>query len=66
MASTAKENLDIDDSSGPDVPENQIPILEQPTGSESKTERACREARSSTAMKSYEAAEEKRINDERI
>ena len=51
--------------SGPEVPENQIQILEQSTGSESETEQASREARKWIAIKSYEAAEEKGINDAR-
>ena len=52
--------MDIDNSSGPEVPENQILILEQPTGSEPETEKASREARNRTAMKSYGAAEERK------
>ena len=47
------------------VPETQIPILEQTTGSESETNRASRETRNKNAMKQNEAAEEKRINEEK-
>ena len=50
---------------GPEVPETQIPILEQATGSESDTERANRETRNKNAMKQHESAEEKRINEEK-
>ena len=57
--------MDIDSLSRPEVPENQIPILEQYRGSESDTEQASRESRDRTARKPYEAAEEKRLNDER-
>ena len=34
LARIPKENLDIDCLNGPEVPETQIPILEQGTGSE--------------------------------
>ena len=57
--------LEIDTLSGQDVPENQNAILEQPTGGESETEQARQEAINRTAMKSNEAAEEKRIDEER-
>ena len=53
MAIIAKENLDIDNLNGPEVPENQIPILEQPTGSDLDTESASRHARNKNAKKSY-------------
>ena len=43
----------------------QIPILEQLTASESDTDRASRETRNKNAMKQYEAAEEKRTNEEK-
>ena len=59
LAIIAEENLDIDNLSGPEVPESQIPILEQSTGSESETERASWEARNRSTMKSYATAEEK-------
>ena len=36
LAIIAKDNLDIDILSGPEVPENRIPILKQPTGIESE------------------------------
>ena len=49
---------------GPEVPESQIPILEQSTEKRSKNERASREARNRSTMKSYETAKEKRIYDE--
>ena len=68
LAIIAKENLDIESLHGPEVQETQIPILEQTeqtTGSESDTDRASRETRNRNAMKQYEAAEEKRINEER-
>ena len=61
----AKENLDIDNLSGREVPEVQFPILEQSTGSELENERASREARNRITMKSYEVAEEKRKSDEK-
>ena len=44
---------------------NANPILEQVTGSESDTDRASRETRNKNATKQYEAAEEKRINEEK-
>ena len=43
--------LDIDSLNGPEVPETQTPILEQPTGSEWDSDRASREARNKKAMK---------------
>ena len=61
----AKENLDLESLHGQDIPETQIPILEQATGSESDTERANRESRNKNAMKQYESTEEKRINEEK-
>ena len=64
LAIMANENLDIDNISGPEVPESQIPILEQSTGSESEKERNSREARIRITMNSYEAAQFKRISDE--
>ena len=65
LAIIAKENLDIERLHGPEAPETQIPILIQTTGSESDTDRASRETRNNFAMKQYEAAEEKRINEEK-
>ena len=65
LAIIAKENLDIESLKGPEVPETQIPILEQVTGSESDTDRASRETRNKNAMKQYQAAKEKRINEEK-
>ena len=62
LAIIAKKNLDIDNLSGQEVPQSQISILEQSTGSEPENERASREARNRATMKSYEAAEEKRIS----
>ena len=64
LAIIAKENLDIESLNGPEVPETQTPILEKATGSESDTERATRETRNKNARKHYDAAEEKRINEE--
>ena len=61
----AKENLDLESLHGPEIPETQIPILEQATDSESDTERANRDNRNKNAMKQYESAEEKRINEEK-
>ena len=55
-AVNAKKNLDIESLHGPEVPETQISILEQDTGSESETDRASRETRSRNAMKQFEAA----------
>ena len=65
LAIIAEKNLDIDSLNGPEVPETQIPILELTTGSESDTDRTSRETRNKNAMKQYEAAEEKRINEEK-
>ena len=65
LALIAKENLDIDNLTRPEVPENQVSILEQPTGSESDTEQASREATIRTATKSYEYTEEKRLKEEK-
>ena len=65
LAMIAKENLDIESLRGPEIPEMQIPILEQATDSESDTERANRDNRNKNAMKQYESAEEKRINEEK-
>ena len=65
MAIIAKENQDIERLHGPEVPETQIPILEQVTGSESDTDRASRETRNRNAMIQYETPEEKRINEEK-
>ena len=64
LPTIAKENLNVGNLSGPEVRENQIPIIELSTGSEPEMERASKEARIRTPMKSNEAAEEKRINDE--
>ena len=36
LAIIGKDNLDIDNLSGPEVPENQIPILEQSTSKVSR------------------------------
>ena len=65
IGDNCKRNLDKESLNGPKVPETQIPILEQVTGSESDTDRASRETRNKNAMKQYEAAEEKRINEEK-
>ena len=65
LAIIAKENLDLESLHGPEIPETQIPILEQATGSESDVEKANRESRIKNAMKQYESAEEKRINEEK-
>ena len=65
LAIITKENLDLKILHGPEIPETQIPILEQATGSKSDTERANRENRNKNAMKQYESAEEKRINEEK-
>ena len=65
LAIIAKENLDIESLHGPEAPETQIPNLEQTTGSESGTDRASKETRKKLAIKQYEAAEEKRINEEK-
>ena len=56
------KNLDLESLHGPEM---QIPILEKATDSESDTERANRENRNKNAMKQYESAEEKRINEEK-
>ena len=61
LAIIAKENLDIESLHGLEVPETQILILEQVTGSVSDTDRANRETRNRNAMKQYQSAEEKRI-----
>ena len=61
----AKENLVLESLHGPEIPQTQIPILEQATGSESDTERANRENRNKIAMKPNESAKEKRINEEK-
>ena len=61
----AGKNLDIDSFNGLEVPETQIPILDQTTGIESDTDRTSRETRNKNATKQYEAAEEKRINEEK-
>ena len=65
LAIIAKENLDLESLHGPEIPETQIPILEQTTGSESDTKRVNRETRNKNAMKQYESAEEKRISEEK-
>ena len=65
VGDNCKKNLDIDSLNGPEVPETQIPILEQTTGSESDTDTASRETRNKNAMKQYEAAEENLINEEK-
>ena len=65
LAIIAKDNLDIESLHGPEIPETQIPILEQATGSESDAEKANRESRNKSTMKQYESAEEKRINEEK-
>ena len=65
LAIIAKENLDLDSLNGPQIPETQIPILERATGSKSDTDRSSRETRNKNAMEQYEAAEEKRINEEK-
>ena len=65
LAIIAKENLDLESLNGPEIPETQIPILEQATGSESDAEKANRESRNKSTMKQYESAEEKRINEEK-
>ena len=65
MAIIAKQNLDTESLHGPEVPETQIPILEQDTGSESDPDRTSRETRNRNAIEPYEAAEEKRINVEK-
>ena len=65
LAIIAKENLDLESLHGPEIPETQIPILDQTTGSESHTERVNRETRIKNAMKQYESAEEKRISEEK-
>ena len=56
LAIIAKDNLDLESLHGPEIPETQIPILEQATGSDSDTERANRENRNKNAMKQYESA----------
>ena len=66
LAIIAMENLDVESLYGPEAPETQISILEQTIGSESNTNRASRETRNKLAMKQYEAAEEKRINQEKM
>ena len=66
LAIIAMENLDVESLYGPEAPETQISILEQTTGSESNTNRASRETRNKLAMKQYEAAKEKRINQEKM
>ena len=65
LAIIAKKILDNESLHGPEAPETQIHNLEQFTGSESDTERASRQTRNGNAMKWYEAAEEKRINEEK-
>ena len=65
LAIIAKENLDLESLHGPEIPETQIPILEQATGSESDAEKANRESSNKSTMKQYEPAEEKRINEEK-
>ena len=65
LAIIAKETLDLESLHGPEIPETQIPILEQETGSESDAEKANRESRNKSTMKQYESAEEKRINEEK-
>ena len=65
LAIIAKEKLDIESLNGLKVPEMQIPILEHVSRSEPDTERASRETRSKKARKQYEAAEKKRINEEK-
>ena len=65
LAIIAKENLDLESLHGPEIPETQIPILEQATGNETDTETAIRENRNKNAMKQYESAEDKRINEEK-
>ena len=65
LAIIAKENLDLESLHGPEIPETQISILEQATGSETDAERAIRENRNKNAMKQYESAEENRINEEK-
>ena len=57
LAIIAKENLDLESLNGPEIPETQIPILEQATGSESDTERTNRENSNKNALKQYESAE---------
>ena len=57
LASIAKENLDVESLHEPEVPQTQIPIMEQVTGSESDTDRANRETRNGNAKKQYESAE---------
>ena len=49
----AEDQLDIDNVNGPEVPENQIPILEQPTVSDLDAESASWHARNKNAMKSF-------------
>ena len=65
LAIITKENLDIDSLNGPEVPETQIIILEQPTASDLDTDRASREARNKNALKLYEADKEKRVKQEK-
>ena len=65
LAIIAKENLDLESLHGPEIPETQIPILEQATGNETDAERAIRENRNKNAMKQYDSADEKRINEEK-
>ena len=65
LAIIAKESLDLESLHGPEIPETQITILQQATGSESDTERANSENRKKNAMKQYESGEEKRINEEK-
>ena len=65
LAIIAKENLDLESLHGPEIPETQIPILEQATGSESDAEKANRESRNKSTMKQYEYTKEKRINEEK-
>ena len=61
----AKKNLDEDSFNGPEVQKTHIQILGQPTGSESDTDKASREARDKNAMKENEAVKEKRINEKK-
>ena len=53
LAIIAKENLDLESLHGPEIPETQIPILEQATSSESDAEKANRENRNKSTMKQY-------------
>ena len=64
LATTAKNILEIGSFNVLEIPERQFPILEHATGSESDTDRVSREA-GENAKKSYYAAEEKRINEEK-